>query len=57
VDTTILRKDDPQVYPDETPHACYEGFVYIGHIVDYKNGEPVEEIELVPYRRCNPENV
>jgi hypothetical protein len=31
VDTTIIRTHSPEVLPDETPHGCYEGFVYIGH--------------------------
>ena len=34
------------------PHGCYEGFVFIGHIVEDENGEPVEVIERVPCRRC-----
>jgi hypothetical protein len=57
VDTTILPKHLPEALPEETPHACYEGFVYIGHIVEDESGEPVEEIERVPCRRCNPENL
>ena len=36
------------------PHGCYEGFVYIGHIVeDELDGEPQEVIERAPCRRCN----
>jgi hypothetical protein len=55
VDTTILRKDHPQGHPDETPHGCYEGFVYIGHIqYEDESGEAQEEIERVPCHRCNP---
>jgi hypothetical protein len=66
VDTNIVRKDRPEVLHDDTlethysslermrPHGCYEGFVYIGHIVEDENGEPTEEIERVPCRRCNP---
>jgi hypothetical protein len=69
VDTSILPKDHLEVLPDDTlethyaglermrPHGCYEGFVYIGHIVEDESGEPVEEIERVPCRRCNPENL
>ena len=33
--------------------GCYEGFVYIGHVVEDENGEAVEVIERVPCRRCN----
>jgi hypothetical protein len=36
----------------ERPHACYEGVVYIGHLVE-KDGEEVEVFEAVPCRRCN----
>jgi hypothetical protein len=64
VDTNIVRKNRPEVLPDDTlkthysslermrPHGCYEGFVYIGHVVEDENGEPTEEIERVPCRRC-----
>jgi Low affinity iron permease len=34
------------------PHACYEGVVYIGHLVDGDDGEEAEVIEAVPCRRC-----
>src|SRR5215208_4860219 len=37
----------------ERPHACYEGVVYIGHLVeDPGTREEVEVIEAVPCRRC-----
>jgi hypothetical protein len=57
VDTSILPKDHPQVLPEETPHACYEGFVYIGHIAEDENGEPQEVIERVPCRRCKAQSL
>jgi hypothetical protein len=35
------------------PHACNDGVVYIGHLVeDPGTGEEVEVIEAVPCRRC-----
>ena len=38
----------------ESPHACYEGVVYIGHLVqDPGTGEEVEVFEAVPCRRCS----
>ena len=37
---------------DETPHGCYEGWVYIDFEGENENGENVEEIERVPCRRC-----
>ena len=37
----------------EGPHACTDGVVYIGHLVeDPGTGEEVEVIEAVPCRRC-----
>ena len=36
-----------------SPHACFEGVVYIGHLVeDPDAGEEVEVFEAVPCRRC-----
>jgi hypothetical protein len=58
VDTQSIRNSTPEVLspmgdiPDEPPHGCYEGFVYIGHIVEDESGEPQEVIERVPCRRC-----
>jgi len=38
---------------DEHPHGCYEGVVYIGHMVaDGETGEEAEVFESVPCRRC-----
>jgi hypothetical protein len=37
----------------ERPHACYDGVVYIGHLVeDPGTGEEVEVFEAVPCRKC-----
>ncbi len=48
-----IRTEVRELLPDEAPHGCYEGFVYIGHIAeDDENGEPQEVIERVPCRRC-----
>jgi hypothetical protein len=35
----------------DRPHACYQGVVYVGHLVE-EAGEEVEVIEAVPCRRC-----
>ncbi len=40
----------------EVPHACYEGAVYIGHLVE-EDGEEVEVVEAVPCRWCNREEL
>jgi hypothetical protein len=38
---------------DERPHACNDGVVYIGHLVeDPGTGEEAEVVEPVPWRRC-----
>ena len=52
VDTQSIRTEPVEVLPDEAPHGCYEGFVYIGHIVKDESGEPVEVIVRVRCRRC-----
>ena len=38
----------------ERLHACYEGTVYIGHVVD-EDGEEVEVFEAVLCCRCSNE--
>jgi hypothetical protein len=54
VDTNILRNTPEKVAAstDETPHGCYDGWVYLGFEGEGENGEHVEEIERVPCRRC-----
>jgi hypothetical protein len=38
---------------DTHPHACTNGFVYLGYIVfDEEIGEEVEKLEALPCRRC-----
>jgi hypothetical protein len=37
----------------ETPHGCYEGWVYMGFEGEDENGEHAEEIERVRCRRCS----
>jgi hypothetical protein len=39
----------------ERPHACTDGVVYIGHLVE-EDGEEVEVVEAVPCRRCAGED-
>jgi hypothetical protein len=47
------RESSASAHPstEETPHACLEGVVYIGHLVE-EDGEEVEVFETVPCRRC-----
>ncbi len=35
----------------KAPHGCYDGQVFIGHLVE-EDGEEVEVFEAVPCRRC-----
>jgi hypothetical protein len=55
VDTNILRNAPEKVAPDETPHACWDGWVFLGFEGEDENGEHVELVERVPCRRCRPE--
>jgi hypothetical protein len=46
-------EDPPHDHQDERSHACTDGVVYIGYLVeDPGTGEEVEVIEAVPCRRC-----
>ena len=54
VDTTRV----PQPHRDEQdcPHACLNGYVYLGYsAVDEETGEEVERVEALPCRRCAEE--
>jgi len=58
VDTNILRSTPEKVAPDEeTPHGCYDGWVFLGYEGVDEDGELVEvETERVPCRRCQPDS-
>jgi len=56
----IIRENPlavPEPTIDETPHGCYEGFVYMGAEVEDESGERVEVIERVPCLRCRSESL
>ncbi len=54
----IIREPHAEVPIDqETPHGCYEGWVYLGFEGEDENGEHVEAIERVPCRRCKAKNL
>jgi hypothetical protein len=59
VDTNILRNTPEKVAAptDETPHACWEGWVYMGFEVEDENGEHVEVVDRLPCRRCRAEGL
>jgi hypothetical protein len=52
---TISPADDPfHAAPDDQhPHACLNGYVYLGYTaVDEQTGEEVERVEALSRRRC-----
>ena len=54
-ESTVLRPTAPE--EDTHPHACLDGFVYLGYVVespDDLDGE-VAQYERIPCRRCAEE--
>ena len=56
MDTTILRqRSSPENVPvptyEKIPHACYEGWIYLGFEGEDEHGEHVEVIESARCRR------
>ena len=52
----IIRENPPGVPGptlEETPHACWDGWVFLGFEGEDENGEHVEVIERVACRRCH----
>jgi hypothetical protein len=43
----------PASNPEQTPHFCYAGWVYLGFEGEDENGEYIEITERVLCRRCN----
>ncbi len=43
---------EPHPSTDESPDACTDGVVYIGHLVADEDGNEAEVYEAVPCRRC-----
>jgi hypothetical protein len=44
------HKEDKE---DKAPHACYGGWVYIGHTSVNDDGEEAESLHAYPCKRCN----
>jgi hypothetical protein len=43
----------PSTEEPDHPHACLNGYVYLGYtVVDEETGEEVERVEALPCRRC-----
>jgi hypothetical protein len=54
--TRIPTADDPfHEAPDDHPHACLNGYVYLGYTALEETGEEVERVEALPCRRCAEE--
>ncbi len=50
---TISPAGDPfSGAPDQPPHACLGGYVYIGRTVAGEDGDDLDIVEAVPCRRC-----
>ena len=46
----------PLTKEQDHPHACLNGYVYLGYTaIDEETGEEVERIEALPCRRCAEE--
>lgn len=53
MDTKHSTAPAPTLSIEECRCACYEGLVFIGHLVEEDGeAEPVEVFEAVPCRRC-----
>jgi hypothetical protein len=53
MDKSKSSAPDPHPSTEESPHACMDGLVFIGHLVEDESGEEVEVIESAPCRRCS----
>ncbi len=49
---TTTKTTAPSTHPAIECPACYEGVVYIGHLVEDEDGDTAEVFEPVPCRRC-----
>jgi len=47
---------DPYTEEQDHPHACLNGYVYLGYTaIDEETGEEIERVEAMPCRRCAKE--
>lgn len=50
---TISPAGDPfSSKAQDHPHACLDGFVYLGYVYEGEDGEEYEAFERIPCRRC-----
>jgi len=50
VDT--IKDTATATHPTTECFACYEGIVYIGHLIEDEDGDTAEVFEPVPCRHC-----
>ena len=49
----VLAGDPFAAAAQDHPHACLNGYIYLGHTaVDEETGEEVERVVALPCRRC-----
>ena len=47
----------PLTKEQDHPHACLDGYVYLGYTaIDEETGEEIERVEALPCRRCAEES-
>jgi hypothetical protein len=46
----------PATEEQDHPHACLNGYVYLGYTYVGEDGEEVEAFEAIPCRRCAGED-
>ncbi len=52
-DTREALDPHPPKAEQDHPHACLNGYVYLGYTAtDEETGEEVERVEALPCRRC-----
>jgi hypothetical protein len=49
---TIAHPAHPSTEEQDHPHACLNGYVYLGYTYVGEDGDEVEAYEAIPCRRC-----
>jgi hypothetical protein len=52
VNESTAHPAHPSTEDQDHPHACLNGYVYLGYTYVGEDGEEVEAFEAVPCRRC-----
>jgi hypothetical protein len=56
IKSSVFRPSEE--HQDTHPHACMDGYVYLGYTVfNEEVGDEIERIEVIPCRRCVEERV